>query len=81
MRMLGINTNTTDPTTRFGAATINRDIKYPVGLYKPPILVKTDLSLNSVSSNPKLSGKILSSINCDIALSSESYNFIFTPQA
>ena len=82
MRMLGINIDIQSPetSTRMGKDTINRDIKYPVGLYKPPILVKTDLSLNSVSSNPKLSGKILSSINCDIALSSESYNFIFTPQ-
>jgi hypothetical protein len=79
MRMLGININTTEPSTRVGKDTINRDIKYPVGLYKPPILVKTDLSLNSVSSNPKLSGKILASINCDIALASQSYNFIFTP--
>jgi len=79
MRMLGININTTEPSTQMGASTKNRDIKYPVGLYKPPILVKTNLSLNSVSSNPKLSGKILASINCDIALSSESYNFIFTP--
>jgi len=81
MRMLGINIDIPSPetSTRFGASTKNRDIKYPVGLYKPPILVKTDLSLNSVSSNPKLSGKILASINCDIALSSQSYNFIFTP--
>jgi len=81
MRMLGINIDIQSPetSTRFGAVTVNRDIKYPVGLYKPPILVKTNLSLNSVSSNPKLSGKILASINCDIALASQSYNFIFTP--
>tara|TARA_R110000737_G_scaffold304487_1_gene311813 strand:+ start:1421 stop:2212 length:792 start_codon:yes stop_codon:yes gene_type:complete len=78
MRMLGININTTDPSTRMGKDTINRDILYPVGLYMPPILVKTDLSLNSVSSNSKLSGKILASINCEVALSSESYDFILT---
>ena len=82
MRMLGINIDIQSPdtSTHLGFTIINRDIKYPVGLYKPPILVKTNLSLNSVSSNPKLSGKILASINCDIALASESYNFIFTPQ-
>ena len=82
MRMLGINIDIQLPevSTRFGASTINRDILYPVGLYMPPILVKTDLSLNSVSSNSKLSGKILASINCEVALSSESYDFIFTPQ-
>lgn len=81
MRMLGINIDIQSPetSTRMGTDTKNRDIKYPVGLYKPPILVKTNLSLNSVSSNPKLSGKILASINCDIALASQSYNFIFTP--
>jgi len=80
MRMLGININTTDATTRLGASIINRDIKYPVGLYMPPLLLKTNLSLNSVSSNSRISGKILASINCDVAVSSESYNFIFTPQ-
>ena len=80
MRMLGININTTDPTTRFGAGTINRDIKYPVGMYLPPILLKTNLSVNSVSSNSRISGKILASINCDVAVSSESYNLIYTPQ-
>ena len=78
MRMLGININTTDQATRMGGDTINRNILYPIGLYMPPILVKTDLSLNSVSSNSKLSGKILASINCEVALSSESYDFIFT---
>jgi hypothetical protein len=82
MRMLGINIDIPSPetSTRLGASTINRDIKYPVGLYMPPILVKTDLSLNSVSSNPKLSGKILASINCEIGVASQSYDFIFTPQ-
>ena len=80
MRMLGININTTDVSTRMGKDTVNRDILYPVGLYMPPILVKTDLSLNSVSSNSKLSGKILASINCEVALSSESYDLIYTSQ-
>ena len=82
MRMLGINIDIPSPetSTRLGASTINRDIKYPVGLYMPPILVKTDLSLNSVSSNPKLSGKILASINYEIGVASQSYDFIFTPQ-
>jgi hypothetical protein len=82
MRMLGINIDIQSPetSTRLGKDTINRDIKYPVGIYMPPILVKTDLSLNSVSSNPKLSGKILASINCEIGVASESYDFIFTPQ-
>ena len=82
MRMLGINIDIQSPetSTRMGKDTKNRDIKYPVGLYMPPILVKTDLSLNSVSSNPKLSGKILASINCEIGVASQSYDFIFTPQ-
>lgn len=82
MRMLGINIDIQLPevSTRFGASTINRDIKYPVGMYLPPILLKTNLSLNSVSSNSRISGKILASINCDVAVSSESYNLIFTPQ-
>ena len=78
MRMLGININTTEPSTRMGKDTINRDIKYPVGLYMPPLLLKTNLSLNSVSSNSRISGKILASLNCDIAVSSESYNLIYT---
>jgi len=83
MRMLGINIHIELPetATRVGKDTINRDILYPVGLYMPPILVKTDLSLNSVSSNSKLNGKILASINCKVALSSESYDFIFTEPA
>ena len=83
MRMLGINIHIELPetSTRMGKDTVNRDILYPVGLYMPPILVKTDLSLNSVSSNSKLNGKILASINCKVALSSESYDFIFTEPA
>ena len=82
MRMLGINIDIQSPetSTRMGKDTRNRDIKYPVGLYMPPLLLKTNLSLNSVSSNSRISGKILASINCDVAVSSESYNFIFTPQ-
>jgi hypothetical protein len=80
MRMLGINIDIQSPetSTRIGKNTINRDIKYPVGIYMPPILLKTNLSLNSVSSNSRISGKILASINCDVAVSSESYNLIFT---
>ena len=83
MRMLGININIQSPetSTHLGFTIVNRDILYPVGLYMPPILVKTDLSLNSVSSNSKLSGKILASINCEVAVSSESYDFILTPPA
>lgn len=81
MRMLGINIDIQSPetSTRMGKDTRNRDIKYPVGIYMPPILLKTNLSLNSVSSNSRISGKILASLNCDVAVSSESYNLIFTP--
>ena len=80
MRMLGININIQSPetSTHLGLIIVNRDIKYPVGIYMPPILLKTNLSLNSVSSNSRISGKILASINCDVAVSSESYNLIFT---
>jgi len=80
MRMLGININIQLPetSTQLGKDIVNRDILYPVGIYMPPILVKTDLSLNSVSSNSKLNGKILASINCEFALSSESYDFNFS---
>ncbi len=83
MRMLGINIDIQSPetSTRIGKDTINRDIKYPVGLYMPPLLLKTNLSLNSVSSNSRISGKILASLNCDVAVSSESYNLIYTSQA
>jgi len=75
-RILGINTNTLQTKTSIGAVNTNRDISYQTGDYKAPLLIKSNLPLDSVCSNKDISNTILASVPYNIAMTSESYSSI-----
>ena len=61
-----------------GAVNTNRDISYQVGDYKAPLLIKSNLPLDSVCSNKDISNTILGSVPFNIAKTNESYSSIVT---
>jgi hypothetical protein len=71
--MLGINLHGVSTVTSLGSIIANRNVKFPIGMYMPPLLLRTNLALDSACSNPRISGTILSSINCNIAIGSQTY--------
>lgn len=75
-RILGVNTNTLESKTSMGAVNTNRDISFQTGDYKAPLLIKSNLPLDSVCSNKNINNTILGSVPFNIAKTSESYSSI-----
>ena len=74
-RILGINTNTTELFTILEphANATNRIVKWPMSMYLPPLLLNTDLSTDSVSSNTNFGGGIISMIMAEPAITGVDY--------
>ena len=74
-QIMGINTETTLPTTVFGASPLNLTTQYSVALALPPLKLATNLGLDSVVSKGSLNS-ILSNIPITIANQSQKLDIL-----